>query len=368
MRYLVAVAVFLLGALPAQAHFSITSPTAGRAYAPGASVDVALSISVHHDPGEVFDVALSEDGGDFADLVTGLDDTEFPWSFLLPDHGIDEAVLQVVQHGPDGYRYVQTVAFTVVGGQPDPPPVVDAGDAANSDATDTAGGAELPSPEDVPVPRDVAVPPDPGPGPADVDLDVGDGGGGGGGLPAPTTVEAVGTVFASSCAVNQCHAGTTPAAGLDLSLPAFPGSLVGVPATQSGGTRVVPCDSNGSVLPRRLDGLGVKRMPPEPDAPLTPAARLAIRQWIDNGAASSGAISVAHPELCPAPPGADAAPDGASEGPAASSGDGSGGCGVSASGRPDVWTTVLMFLALVALGIGVGRRHAHPDAERRRRS
>lgn len=60
--------------------------------------------------------------------------------------------------------------------------------------------------------------------------------------------------------------------GLSLAAPGSWANLVEVPAQASAGTRVVPNDSAGSVLFRRVTGDGFSVMPPPPGAPLSAAA------------------------------------------------------------------------------------------------
>ena len=357
MRSILTALVALFLASPAQAHFTITSPGAGQVYSAGDVVEVSISITVHHDPGENFDVALSEGGGGaFVDLVTGLDDTEFPWSFVLPDYAIPDAVLRIVQNGPAGYQFIRTASFVVAGAQPEPP-AADVVDVPSADTVDPppadAGDREIIAADDVPSAEDLGGPPDVGFG---VETDAG-------ALPTPATVAELRTLFATGCASNGCHGAPTPAAELDFSDSAFPAQLVGVPATRSDGDRVVPCEPNRSVLLQRLLGLGLLRMPPVPDAPRSAAEIEAIRQWIANGAVAEGSLSTPHPERCPSPPGPDApgALPGDTRGSvadvsAAPSDGGSGGCAATHTAIPGLPGALLLLLFFA----GWRRRLAQP--------
>jgi hypothetical protein len=90
-------------------------------------------------------------------------------------------------------------------------------------------------------------------------------------------------VFAVSCAVAGCHAGSTPASGLDLSAGRAYGQLVGVTSlnypTQQ---RVEAGSSERSVLVALLRRERTPAMPPA--GPLEAAVIDSIAAWIDAGA------------------------------------------------------------------------------------
>lgn len=120
-------------------------------------------------------------------------------------------------------------------------------------------------------------------------------GGGSGGLSSLASVQAV---FNANC-LTACHEpggigfGET---GLDLRAGASYGLLFNQPATSPNlaGVRVVSLDGANSILYRRVAGIlpvGVSRMPPLPAAPLSAAIQAQLRQWIDDGASTTGQLN-----------------------------------------------------------------------------
>ena len=107
---------------PAAAHFVIASPIQGATFAPGDTIEIHINILVHHDPGETFDILFIDGSGTITELATGLDDTEFPYTVMLPGVDASEAKLGMVQHGPDGYLYGQSVDIHVPGTTKETPP------------------------------------------------------------------------------------------------------------------------------------------------------------------------------------------------------------------------------------------------------
>ncbi|MEZ4464303.1 MAG: c-type cytochrome domain-containing protein [bacterium] len=96
-------------------------------------------------------------------------------------------------------------------------------------------------------------------------------------LHAPELAEIQARTLTPSCAVaGACHAAEGRAGGLDLSSAAA--SYEGLVASG----RVQPGSPACSELVHRIDGAGALLMPP--GAPLSEAARCAIRQWIHAGA------------------------------------------------------------------------------------
>ena len=100
---------------PGAAHFVITSPIEGGTCAPGDTIEIGINIMVHHDPDERFDILFIDGSGTTTELATGLDDTEFPYMVTLPNVDATEAKLGMVQHGPDEYRYDQSVDIHMLG-------------------------------------------------------------------------------------------------------------------------------------------------------------------------------------------------------------------------------------------------------------
>jgi hypothetical protein len=79
----------------------------------------------------------------------------------------------------------------------------------------------------------------------------------GGGEPSPdatfTRVQA--EVFSVSCALSGCHAGSAPAAGMDLSAGVAYGNTVGVTSTERGDlNRIEPGDPEHSYLVKKIRG------------------------------------------------------------------------------------------------------------------
>lgn len=88
--------------------------------------------------------------------------------------------------------------------------------------------------------------------------------------------EHVGAFFNVRC-TGPCHAGATPAEGLDLTYPQSYFNLINGPQL------VIPGNSNQSVLIMRLDGRIQPQMPLNSRL-LTPNQLNGIRKWIDEGA------------------------------------------------------------------------------------
>lgn len=90
-------------------------------------------------------------------------------------------------------------------------------------------------------------------------------------------------ILTGSCATAQCHSGTTPSAGMDLSAGNARAVLVGVNSPAYQIVRVVPGNSAQSLL-----WLKISDDPPGSQMPLigsiTEQERLTIRAWIDEGA------------------------------------------------------------------------------------
>lgn len=85
------------------------------------------------------------------------------------------------------------------------------------------------------------------------------------------------TLFQQRCAFIGCHAGSSPAAGLDLSTPAYSKLMNHQPRLVNAGT------SNNSLLVQRIDGRLSPQMPFNRE-PLTANQINGIEKWIDEGA------------------------------------------------------------------------------------
>ena len=102
----------------------------------------------------------------------------------------------------------------------------------------------------------------------------------------PTLDDIQALVFTPTCATSTCHAGATPAAGLDLSdADTSHAALVDMPSSR-GTLLVAPTLPDDSYLVHKIEGTQAagQRMPPG-RAPLSQPEIDAIRQWITNGAA-----------------------------------------------------------------------------------
>ncbi|HSN51313.1 MAG TPA: Ig-like domain-containing protein [Woeseiaceae bacterium] len=102
----------------------------------------------------------------------------------------------------------------------------------------------------------------------------------------PTLDEIQAAVFTPTCATSNCHAGGSPAGGLDLSdADTSHAALVNVPSSQ-GTLLVAPTLPDDSYLVDKIEGTQTagQRMPLG-RAPLSQAEIDAIRQWILDGAA-----------------------------------------------------------------------------------
>jgi len=93
-------------------------------------------------------------------------------------------------------------------------------------------------------------------------------------------------IFNNSCAVSNCHAGTTPQANLNLSAGQSYSNLVNVPSQQMPSLqRIEPGNSAESYLIKKLEGNGIRgqRMPFN-QPPLSDDLINKIKLWIDEGA------------------------------------------------------------------------------------
>jgi hypothetical protein len=121
----------------------------------------------------------------------------------------------------------------------------------------------------------------------------------------PNFSEIQAIVFTPTCATSTCHAGGTPAAGLNLDTANSYTMLVGVPSSQDAGVmRVLAGNPDNSYLVQKLEGTasGGGIMPPS--GALDQATIDTIRQWISDGAIddrvpAAGPVKVT--SLSPAP-------------------------------------------------------------------
>ncbi len=90
--------------------------------------------------------------------------------------------------------------------------------------------------------------------------------------------------FSVSCAVSGCHAGSMPAAGMNLSAGQAFSNIVGVPSFGNPMLdRVEPGDPDNSFLVQRIEGTALPRMPL--GQPALPNQQIQnIRNWILDGA------------------------------------------------------------------------------------
>ncbi|HTP14131.1 MAG TPA: hypothetical protein VMM37_10900 [Bacteroidota bacterium] len=84
-------------------------------------------------------------------------------------------------------------------------------------------------------------------------------------------------LFAQTCLGSQCHSGTSPARGLDLTPPSYQSLMYHNPTLVVGGA------PNNSLLVQRLDGTFPPIMPSN-QSPLTANQIKGVRQWIKEGA------------------------------------------------------------------------------------
>ena len=96
-------------------------------------------------------------------------------------------------------------------------------------------------------------------------------------------------ILTPTCAISGCHVGGSPAAGMDLSVPAY-ARIVNVPSAEVPSLkRIAPSSSANSYLIRKLEGApGIvgSRMPFA--GPFLDQATIdRIRAWIDAGAANN---------------------------------------------------------------------------------
>ena len=106
-------------------------------------------------------------------------------------------------------------------------------------------------------------------------------------LPEPTIgttlAELQTELFRDSCAGSSCHGGAAPSRGLNLEVGSFT-TTVGVDAVEPDWVRVVPGDTDASLLYQVMfDGVGnTRRMPP--GFSLEEGEIAAVRVWIEEGA------------------------------------------------------------------------------------
>ncbi len=122
--------------------------------------------------------------------------------------------------------------------------------------------------------------------PAD-DNNNGGGGGGGSGFAA-----AVQPILTANCALSGCHAGASPAQGMNLSSGQAYANIVSVPSNESGLLRVKPSEPDSSYLMHKIQGTqstvgGSGGRMPLGRAALSQAQIDIIRQWIADGASNN---------------------------------------------------------------------------------
>jgi hypothetical protein len=107
---------------------------------------------------------------------------------------------------------------------------------------------------------------------------------------APTFTDIQATIFNTSCAFSQCHAGSNPPPppqGLNLSAGQAYANLVGVPSQEQPSlNRIEPGDPDNSYLYLKITGdpsISGQRMPLT-GGPLSDAQIQLVRDWILDGA------------------------------------------------------------------------------------
>jgi len=112
------------------------------------------------------------------------------------------------------------------------------------------------------------------------------GGGGGGGTGFAGAVQ---PILTANCALSGCHAGASPAQGMNLSSGQAYANIVGVPSIESSLLRVKPSEPDSSYLVHKIQGTqgsvgGSGGRMPLGGAALSQTQIDAIRQWITDGA------------------------------------------------------------------------------------
>ena len=100
---------------------------------------------------------------------------------------------------------------------------------------------------------------------------------------------AVQPILTANCALSGCHAGASPAQGMNLSLGQAFANIVNVPSNESGLLRVKPSEPDSSYLVHKIQGTqstvgGSGGRMPLGRAALSQAQIDIIRQWIADGA------------------------------------------------------------------------------------
>ena len=111
-------------------------------------------------------------------------------------------------------------------------------------------------------------------------------GGGGGGTGFAAAVQ---PILTANCALSGCHAGSSPAQGMNLSSGQAFANIVSVPSNESGLLRVKPSEPDSSYLVHKIQGTqstvgGSGGRMPLGRAALSQAQIDIIRQWIADGA------------------------------------------------------------------------------------
>lgn len=119
--------------------------------------------------------------------------------------------------------------------------------------------------------------------------DPGNGGNGNGGTGGSGFASLVQPIFSNNCALSGCHAGSSPAQGMNLSSGQAYANIVNVPSNESGLLRVKPSQPDSSYLVHKVQGTqgsvgGSGGQMPLGGAPLSQAQINTIRQWIADGA------------------------------------------------------------------------------------
>ena len=122
----------------------------------------------------------------------------------------------------------------------------------------------------------------------------GAGGGGGGGGSGSGCPDVPTTILAAKCGLSGCHAGATPAQGLDLKSDGVAARVVGVAAMVCKGTLADPTAPEASVIYTKLTAPSCGDQMP-PGVPLPNSEIACVKNWIaaqtPSAAMSSGSSS-----------------------------------------------------------------------------
>ncbi len=112
----------------------------------------------------------------------------------------------------------------------------------------------------------------------------------------PTFSEVQANVFTPTCATSGCHAGGSPAAGLNLEAANSYAMIVGVASSQEAGLQLVnPTNPDQSYLIQKMEGTANTGQVMPPGGSIEQADIDVVRQWITDGAVDDTAAPPAGP-------------------------------------------------------------------------